>query len=112
MADQSVKKVDSDYSPTGEMGQQYLVSGKRLAMRRWSLKKGEEGGKHTRPYETVGYVVEGRVEITVGDSTITCAAGDSYLVPDGAERSYRVLEDLVAVEATAPPSHVHDRDDA
>jgi quercetin dioxygenase-like cupin family protein len=112
MADQTIKKVDSDYSPVGEMGQQYLVSGKRLAMRRWSLKKGEEGKPHTRPYETVGYVVKGRVEITVGDSTITCEAGDSYLVPDGAKRSYRVLADLVAVEATAPPAHLHDRDDA
>ena len=112
MADQSIKKVDSTHSPVGEMGQKHLVSGKRLSMRLWALKKGEEGKPHTRPYETIGYVVEGRVEITVGDSVVTCGPGDSYLVPDGAERSYRVLADLVAVEATAPPAQVHDRDDA
>jgi quercetin dioxygenase-like cupin family protein len=111
MADQSIKKVDSRYSPAGEMGQKYLVSGKRLSMRLWELEGGEEGERHARPYEIVGYVVEGRVEITVGDSTITCGEGDSYLVPDGAERSYRVLEDLVAVETTAPPAQVHHRDE-
>ncbi len=112
MADQSIKKVDSRYSPAGEMGQKYLTSGKRLSMRLWELKKGEEGAPHTRPYETVGYVFEGRVEITVGDSVVTCGPGDAYLVPDGAERSYRVLEALVAVEATAPPAQINDRDDA
>ena len=111
MADQSIKKVDSRYSPHGEMGQKYLVSGKRLSMRLWELKQGEEGEPHARPYEIVGYVVKGRVEITVGDSTITCGSGDSYLIPDGAERSYRVLENLVAVEATAPAAQVHHRDE-
>jgi quercetin dioxygenase-like cupin family protein len=112
MPDQSIKKVDSRYSPVGEMGQKYLVSGKRLSMRLWELAQGEEGKRHARPYEIVGYVVKGRVEITVGDSVITCGEGDSYLVPDGAERSYRVLEALVAVEVTAPPAQIHHRDDA
>ena len=112
MADQSIKKVDSSASPVGEMGQKHLVSGKRLAMRLWEIAAGDAGEPHTRPYETVGYVVSGRVEVHVGDSVVVCGAGDSYLVPDGAERFYRVVEDLVAVEATAPPAHVHDRDDA
>ena len=110
MADHSVKKIDSSASPTGPDGQIYLASGKALALRRWEESAGEAGEPHTRPYETVGYVVSGRVEIHVGDDVVTCGAGDSYLVPDGAERRYMVLEDLVAVEATSPPAHVADRD--
>jgi quercetin dioxygenase-like cupin family protein len=112
MADHSVKKIDSSASPTGEMGQTYLVSGTSLAMRLWSERAGTDGDPHTRPYETVGYVVEGRVEVHVGDDTVTCGAGDSYLVPEGATRRYKVLEDLTAVEATSPPARVDDRDDA
>ena len=112
MADQSVKKIDSSASPTGDLGQTYLVSGTSVAMRRWEEAAGEGGEPHTRPYETVGYVVSGRVEVHVGDDTITCGAGDSYLVPEGAQRHYKVIEDLVAVEATSPPARVDDRDDA
>ena len=112
MADQSVKKIDSSASPQGDQGQTYLVSGTAMAMRRWEEAAGEGGDMHTRPYETVGYVVSGRVEVYVGDDKITCGAGDSYLVPDGARRRYQVIEDLVAVEATSPPARVDDRDDA
>lgn len=92
------------------MGQKYLASGKALSMRLWEEAAGESGERHTREYETVGYVVSGRVEVHVGDDVVTCGAGDSYLVPDGAERQYVVLEDLVAAEATSPPAEVHGRD--
>ena len=112
MTDHSVKKIDGSASPTGEMGQTYLVSGTRLDLRRWEEPAGEPGEAHTRPYETLGYVVSGRVEIHVGDDRITCGAGDSYLVPEGATRRWHVLEDLVAIEACSPPARVDGRDDA
>lgn len=111
MPDHSIKKVDADASPEGDLGQTYLVSGTSVALRRWEESAGEAGEPHTRPYETVGYVVEGRVEVHVGDDVVTCGAGDSYLVPEGAVRHYQVVEDLVAVEATSPPARVDDRDD-
>ena len=110
MADHSVKKIDSSASPTGPDGQKYLVSGKALAMRLWEEAAGTAGEPHTRDYETVGYVVSGAVEIHLSGDVVTCRAGDSYLVPDGAERQYVVVEDLVAVEATSPPAHIHGRD--
>ncbi|PAP75144.1 cupin domain-containing protein [Rubrivirga marina] len=111
MTDHSVKKIDSAAAPEGDLGQTYLVSGTSVAMRLWNESAGEAGEPHTRPYETVGYVVEGRVEVHVGDDVVTCGAGDSYLVPEGAVRHYKVLDDLVAVEATSPPARVDDRDD-
>ena len=36
MTDTSVKKVSAAYSPTGDMGQKYLASGKRVSMRLWA----------------------------------------------------------------------------
>ena len=87
-----------------------LVSGDALSLRRWNEPAGEAGDPHTRPYETAGYVVSGRVEVHVSGDVTTCGAGDSYLVPAGAERNYVVVEDLVAVEATSPPAEVHGRD--
>ncbi|HEX9952848.1 MAG TPA: cupin domain-containing protein [Rubricoccaceae bacterium] len=111
MSDHSVKKIDSSASPHGAMGQKYLASGKALSMRLWEEPAGDAGEPHTRDYETVGYVISGAVEIHVSGDVITCRAGDSYLVPDGAERQYVVVEDLVAVEATSPPAEVHGRDE-
>ncbi|MGL4882116.1 MAG: cupin domain-containing protein, partial [Waterburya sp.] len=35
MNDTTVKKVKSTTSPTGEMGQKYLVAGKKMSMRLW-----------------------------------------------------------------------------
>ena len=35
MTDTTIQKVSSGNSPTGEMGQVYLVSGKRVSMRLW-----------------------------------------------------------------------------
>ena len=37
MPDTTIKKVESKSSPRGEMGQKYLVAGKRVSMRLWGL---------------------------------------------------------------------------
>ena len=42
--------------------------------------------------------------------TVSLQAGSSWIVPKGAEHSYRILEAFTAVEATHPPAEVHDRD--
>lgn len=81
-----------------------LATGSSVALRRWRETAGEAGDLHTRDYETVGTVIEGRLEITTDGKTETVEAGKGYAVPAGAERRYRVLEDLVAIEATAPPA--------
>jgi hypothetical protein len=36
MPDTTIKKVEAGSSPRGEMGQKYLVAGKRVSMRLWS----------------------------------------------------------------------------
>jgi hypothetical protein len=65
MADTSIKKVDSAYSPKGELGQKYLASGKSLSMRLWEDEQPNEPKEPTvREYETVGYVIKGSAEST------------------------------------------------
>ncbi len=113
MSDTTVKKVSSVTAPKGEMGQVYLTSGKRVSMRLWRDEQPEEAKPATRrEYETVGYVISGRAELTVEGQTLRLEPGDAWLVPAGAEHAYRVLEPFTAVEATAPPAQVHARDEA
>lgn len=88
--------------PHGEIG---LVVGERVAMRMWRNEEPNADKPMTRSaHETVGYVVSGRAELVVAGETVTLAPGDSYLVPAGAEHTYRILETFTAVEATSPPA--------
>jgi uncharacterized RmlC-like cupin family protein len=68
MPDTTIKKVEADFSPKGEMGQRYLVAGKRVSMRLWI---DQPGGKLKAPtareYETVGYVISGSATLDLED---------------------------------------------
>jgi quercetin dioxygenase-like cupin family protein len=113
MTDRSVKKVTSEYSPKGEMGQKYLASGIHLSMRIWeNLPVAPANPQTQRDYETVGYVIKGRAELQLEGQMILLEPGDSWVVPKGSNHSYTILEPFTAVEATAPPAQVHGRDES
>jgi len=111
MPDSTVKKVSARTSPKGDMGQTYLASGKRVAMRLWRDEQPHDKESARRDYETVGYVISGRAELTLEGQVIKLAPGDSWLVPAQSEHRYRIIEPFTAVEATAPPAQVHGRDE-
>ena len=95
MTDTTIKKVEGGSSPKGEMGQRYLVAGKRVSMRLWI---DEPGGKlkapTTREYETVGYVISGSARLDLEGQTLNLKSGDSWLVPAGAMLQYTIIEPL------------------
>jgi hypothetical protein len=54
MSDTTIKKVEAATSPKGEMGQNYLVSGKRVSMRLWCEEPGAGPKERSaRDYDTV-----------------------------------------------------------
>jgi quercetin dioxygenase-like cupin family protein len=111
MTDTTVTKVSSAHSPTGDQGEVYLASGKRVSMRLWRDEpptQGKPSRKHD--YEVVGYVISGRAELEIEGQTVRLEPGDSWVVPAGSEHTYRILETFTAVEATAPPAQVHGRE--
>jgi len=99
-------------APVGEMGQEYLATGKQVALRRWVEDPCDYGPSHARDYETVGYVVSGVLELELDGQKAKLSSGDSWLVPEHAAHRYRVLESVVAIEATSPPARFGDRDGA
>ena len=112
MGDTSIKKVQAAYSPRGNMGQKYLVSGIHMAMRLWEEEQpSKPAAPSQRHYETVGYVIKGRAELHLEGQKVVLEPGDSWVVPKGANHTYRILEAFTAVEATYPPAHVHGRDE-
>src|ERR671933_1350905 len=110
MTDIAAKKVSSAHAPKGAQGEIYLASGKRVSMRLWRDEEPTQNKpSHRHDYEVVGYVVSGRAELEIEGQTVQLEPGDSWVVPAGAEHTYRILERFTAVEATAPPAQVHGR---
>ncbi|MCA9136954.1 MAG: cupin domain-containing protein [Planctomycetales bacterium] len=95
----------------GEMGQRYLATGSSVALRRWEEQACDFGDPTVRDYETVGYVLKGNLELDLDGQTATLHAGDSWLVPAGARHRYRIIEPIVAIEATSPPARFNHRDE-
>tara|TARA_R110002095_G_scaffold198833_2_gene178433 strand:+ start:6164 stop:6505 length:342 start_codon:yes stop_codon:yes gene_type:complete len=111
MNDTSIKHADSTHLPLGAMGQKYLPSGVTVAMPLWEEEPSQPDPRPmSRDSEVVGFVIKGSVELELEDLKIILNAGDSWGVPEEAVHRYRVLESLVAVEATASPAHIHERD--
>lgn len=113
MTDTSVKKVQAQHSPHGDMGQKYLATGKSVSMRLWENEQpGDSKPEAKRDYETVGYVISGRAELQLEGQTLLLEPGDSWLVPKDANHTYKILEPFTAVEATSPPAMAHGRDES
>ena len=113
MADTSVTKVEAASAPKGAQGQRYLASGRGLSMRLWENEApGTPSTPVRRAYETVGYVLSGRAELTLEGQTVRLEPGSSWIVPKDAEHSYTFLETFTAVEATHPPAEMYQRDAA
>ena len=98
---QIVSKSDAR---TGDMGQQYLVTGKDVALRSWEEAVGEMSEASVRDYETVGFLLSGKLHLELGSEIAELKPGDSWLVPAGASHRYKVIEDVTAIEATSPPA--------
>jgi quercetin dioxygenase-like cupin family protein len=112
MADRSITKVSSAHSPKGKMGQRYLASGVKVSMRLWEEEQPDElKPASRRDYETIGYVIKGRAELHIEGQMVLLEPGDSWVVPEGSEHAYKILEAFTAVEATCPPAAVHARDE-
>jgi quercetin dioxygenase-like cupin family protein len=110
MSDTTVIKVTSEAAPTGNMGQKHLALSKQMAMRLWENEQpGEPKPVAKRPYEAIGYVIAGRAELHLEDQMVILEPGNSWVVPEGASHTYKILEPFTAVEVTTPPAVVHGR---
>jgi quercetin dioxygenase-like cupin family protein len=67
------------------------------------LLRGSEVPAHQHLNDQVGYVIYGRIELTVGDETRIVGRGASYAIPGGLTHSARALVDTLIIDAFSPP---------
>jgi quercetin dioxygenase-like cupin family protein len=59
--------------------------------------------EHQHPHEQVGYVIYGKLEMTIGGETRVCQPGDTYQIPGGVIHSARALVDTLLIDVFSPP---------
>jgi len=97
------KHSESGYHPALEgIGQKTLVYGAKTLMTEFLLKKGSTLPKHAHPHEQTGYLVKGRIRLSVGDEAYEAQPGDSWSIPGGVEHGAHIIEDSVAIEVFSP----------
>ncbi|MDQ4077133.1 MAG: cupin domain-containing protein [Chloroflexota bacterium] len=91
----------SDYFPDTQARQRYPLMdgvltrtfwGQRMLCSLVELEVGCEVPRHAHPHEQVGFVLEGEVELTIGEERRWLRPGDLYIVPGGVEHAARVGE--------------------
>ncbi|GAA5514751.1 hypothetical protein Dcar01_03511 [Deinococcus carri] len=96
-------KVSRGSTTHGPEGEHHLVRGEGSSMRLWHREEpNADKPMSTHPYETLGYVIEGRVDLIVNDETVSLQPGDSYHVPRNTPHTFRITETLTAVEVNTP----------
>jgi unsaturated pyranuronate lyase len=79
-----------------------LVHGPATLMTEFRMQRGAVLPRHAHPHEQTGYLVRGRLRLTVGTDVFEATPGASWTVPGGLEHGAEVLEDALAIEVFAP----------
>ncbi len=59
--------------------------------------------EHSHLNDQVGYVIYGKVELTIGGQTRLCQPGDSYAIPGGVAHQARAVIDSLVIDVFSPP---------
>jgi quercetin dioxygenase-like cupin family protein len=58
--------------------------------------------RHAHYHEQTGYLVEGRIKLTIGQETFEVGPGDSWCIPGNTEHNAEILENSLAIEVFSP----------
>jgi quercetin dioxygenase-like cupin family protein len=79
-----------------------LVYGEKTLMVAFRLAKGADLPAHQHPHEQTGYLVSGRIDLTIGGVVHAVCPGDSWCIPGDVPHSAVAHADSVALEVFSP----------
>lgn len=98
-----VRIADVEESDLGEgVSRKILASGGDMMTVQFTFEKGAVGTPHTHVHEQVGYVLQGRFELTLGDEKTIMETGDTYYVPSNVMHGVVALEYGVLLDVFTP----------
>lgn len=97
------KRDDDGYKNVLEkIKQKTLVYGEKTLLTEFRLEKGAILPNHNHPHEQTGYLVSGRIDLTIGNETYQAEPGDSWCIPGSVDHSAIALENSIAIEVFSP----------
>ena len=79
-----------------------VVYGEKTLMAELLLKSGSTLPSHNHIHEQTGYLVSGKILLTIDGKTFEVSPGDSWNIPGGVIHSAETLDDSVAIEVFSP----------
>jgi quercetin dioxygenase-like cupin family protein len=79
-----------------------LVHGEKTLLTEFRMEKGANLPSHSHPHEQTGYMVSGRMRLSIEDETFVVEAGDSWCVPGNVAHGAEILADALVVEVFSP----------
>ncbi|HZG58127.1 cupin domain-containing protein [Paenibacillus sp.] len=76
--------------------------GEGIMMMEVHFEAGARGYVHSHPHEQMSYCLKGRIEFTVDGKTTVLEAGDTIVIPGGAEHGVLALEPSALLDAFTP----------
>ncbi len=68
-----------------------LESGKNLTMAFMEFAPNQEGSAHDHPFDQCGVVVEGQIEMSVGEEKKLLRPMETYFIPAGIKHNWKTL---------------------
>jgi quercetin dioxygenase-like cupin family protein len=79
-----------------------LAYGEHTLMTEFHMHKGSSLPAHAHPHEQTGYLVSGRIRLTIAGRSVDVRPGGSWSIPGNTKHGAAILEDSVAIEVFSP----------
>ncbi len=97
------KRSDNGYKEALEgIKLKTLVYGDKTLFAEFRLEKGSRLPRHAHPHEQTGYLVSGRIRLSIGEASFEVEPGDSWCIPGDVAHQAEILENSVAIEVFSP----------
>lgn len=79
-----------------------LVYGEKTLFSEFRMEANTVLPQHFHSYEQTGYLVQGRIRLTIGQQTFEASPGDSWCIPSNIDHGAEILKKSVAIEVFSP----------
>ena len=80
-----------------------MIVGSREMLVRWEFRKGALAARHSHPNEQIVVMLEGKLQLTVENTSTTMTPGDIVVIPPDVPHEALALEDTVVLDIFSPP---------
>lgn len=97
------KKTPGNFqSPMEGIQYKTLVHGNKTLLAEFKLEAGSTLAEHQHPHEQTGYLVSGRMDLTIDGKSHEVSPGDSWCIPGEVPHGAKIIEDSIAIEVFSP----------